>query len=92
MDWLLHLVHNDHGEWSALMAFLATGPALLWQWALAWLPRARWRVVHQKVTPPFFNPRVEERTYGPYRLRVTAVVVAHLVCGEWDCCDIQERQ
>ena len=27
MEALLHLIHNDHGEWSAVTAFLAGLPA-----------------------------------------------------------------
>lgn len=93
MDWLLHLVHNDHGEWNALVAFFSNDPSVLWRWATARVPPPRWRVYRQKVTPPFFNPqRVETIIYGPYRAKVVAILVGYLVCGEWDRCDIQERK
>jgi hypothetical protein len=93
MDWLLHLVHNDHGEWNAFVAFFSTDASTLSRWMVSLLPPARWRVVHCKVTPPFFfNTQVEEIIYGPYRSFVVACFVAYFVCGKWDVCDIQERR
>lgn len=51
-----------------------------------------YRVVHQKVTPPFFNPTVETHIYGPYRWFLCAFFVAHWVCGPWDRVDVQVKQ
>ena len=61
-------------------------------WLLqALLPAPRYRVSHQKVILPFFNPQVENHVYGPYRSKLWAIVVAHMICGEWDRVTVEER-
>jgi hypothetical protein len=99
MDWLQHL-HNDHGEF-AFASFLFSTGAVLWSLVLGYfrglkhrflarLPAPRWYIRHQKVTPPFFNPEVETRIYGPYRWKLVAILVANNSCGDWDRCDVAE--
>jgi hypothetical protein len=99
MDWLQHL-HNDHGE-LAFASFLFSAGAVLWSFFcgffrglkrsfLARLPVPRWYVRHQKVTPPFFNPRVEIAIYGPYHWKLLALMKAHSVLGSWDLCEVKD--
>lgn len=100
MEWT-HLFHNDHGEWSILL-YVFTGTALLADVARSFwrglrrgfdrgLPR-RYLVKHQKVTPPFFTPKVTVLTYGPYRTWLSAWFVMHLVCGPWDMVVVTDLQ
>lgn len=51
----------------------------------------RYRVVHQKVTP-FFDPRVETIVYGPFRSKFYCILLANLVCGEWDRVVVENRE
>lgn len=92
MEWLQHLFHNDHGEWTAILALGGAGAWRAWLRGLLVRLRGplRYRVVHQKVKPPFFNPEVETIVHGPFRSKLYCVVLAHLVCGPWDKVTVQE--
>ena len=93
MEFLRHLLTNDHGEWNVLLALTGAG---MYRNVLAWFeakfPR-KYRVVHQKVRGPFFNPSsVETIEYGPFRTLLWSAVVAHSVCGDWDRVEVLVRR
>lgn len=102
MELLRHLLSNDHGEWNVILAVTAVWVAFsafvrgfirdIDRRLDAEFPR-RYRVVHQKVHGPFFNPsKVETIVYGPYRTFLWSALVAHAVCGPWDHVDVQVKR
>lgn len=89
-----HLFHNAHGEW-AILSCIAVGWSFgrgfllgFWRSFLAGLPEKKYRVQRVRVR----CGEATHRTYGPYRTFLWSYLVAHWVCGEWDCVTVEEQR